>query len=342
MKFWQRYIVKYTNNSPKKKMKFYLVGVWVNRNWILGTWIKKCRDRYFEYVTIFWVPSVYAGKRWWEKFTFLPLPNADGYFFSYPTIFEKYLNHSYRKVAQRSVVNYTHNLEELGDLQHQVKILNMAYSVHFNCSRDAESLVKLGLEAKKVRLVFGAIDSECQLSPNNIKHPKTILLASNFSKRKGLRILPEVIRQLPDWNFVALGRNWEKFIREEKLDSCRNFRYEYFDLNSRNREMSKASHFLSLSDLEGGPIPLIEAMKMNAFPIATDTGFARDLITTAEFGRLIPVSPTLDEIVASIRSSEYAVFDWTKHPLLPTLTWERISDLIFSDLIDIRNSSNTI
>ena len=142
-----------------------LVGVWINRNWILGNWIKEVHTRNPKTTRLHWTVSVFAEKHFWEKFVKFPLPKYRAYFFSYPSMFESYIKSDPARYQKRSIVNYTHNMDELGDLKHQAVTLNQAHSVHFNCSADAEALVAVGLDPVKIRLIFGAVDSVVLVFP---------------------------------------------------------------------------------------------------------------------------------------------------------------------------------
>lgn len=310
-----------------------LVGVWVNRNWILGNWIKEVHVRNKSTTRIHWVASVYAKKHWWEYFVKFPLPKSRSYFFSYPTIFESYLRSNKIKYSQKSIVNYTHNLGELGDLKHQANILNQAHSVHFNCSSDADILVSHGLEKGKVRLVLGAIDEDCKRDLTVLREDKTILLASVFSQRKGLSILPSVIDALPSWKFLILGRGWESFLIENNLYQYKNVEYQYFNKKNRNLFMSRASFFLSLSKLEGGPIPLLESMSMGVIPIVTNTGFAKDVIEDRHNGIILPNPPNLSEILDGIENATKLTA--SPEASVKGLDWARIAKIIMQDSDEI-------
>ena len=74
-----------------KTRSLLLVGVWVNRNWILGNWVKEIELRSMGAARVNWTFSVFAQKHYWEKFVKLPLPKYGSYFFSYPSMFESYL-----------------------------------------------------------------------------------------------------------------------------------------------------------------------------------------------------------------------------------------------------------
>jgi glycosyltransferase involved in cell wall biosynthesis len=306
-----------------------LVGVWVNRNWILGNWIKEVETRSRGHARVHWVGSVFAQKHFWEKLIKFPLPNYGAYFFSYPSIFESYLKSNPERYQNRSIVNYTHNLDELGSLDHQAQILNRAHSVHFNCSANADTLVDAGLDPKKVRLVYGAVDIDCRQQQGIKREPKTVLLASKFSERKGLDIFPDVVKLLPEWKFIILGRGWDEFLTATNLTANPNIEYQFFNKDARNIAMSRATLFLSLSRLEGGPIPLIESMSMGVIPIATDTGFARDIIVEGENGIVIPNPPTAEQVYKAIIAAldlKGSTQKSVKH-----LSWDRLANIVLDD-----------
>ena len=323
----------------KRSRSLLLVGVWVNRNWILGNWIKEIALRSQDSAHVYWAFSVFAQKHFWEKFVKYPLPGSGAYFFSYPSMFESYLKSNPKRYLNRSIVNYTHNMDELGSLKHQARILNQAYSIHFNCSANAELLVNAGLNPKKVRLVFGAVDSDCSPQPGIKRENKTILLASRYSERKGLDILPQVVDRMPEWKFIILGRGWEGFLKKSKLDINPNVEYQIFTKDTRNVAMSRATFFLSLSRLEGGPIPLIESMRMGVIPVATDTGFARDIIVTGKNGVVIPNPPTVVQVHKAILTAA----DLTESPQesVAHLTWDRLANIVMSDANAIWNSGSS-
>jgi len=262
-----------------------------------------------------------------------PLPKYGAYFFSYPSMFESYLNSNPKQYQNHSIVNYTHNMDELGNLIHQAATLNQAHSVHFNCSADAEALVAVGLDPKKVRLVFGAVDSDCEPQVGIMREPKTILLASRYSERKGLDVFPELVKLLPEWKFIILGRGWEDFLKNENLLGTRNVEYQFFNKEARNIAMSRATLFLSLSKLEGGPIPLIESMAMGVIPVATDTGFARDLIVQGKNGLVIPNPPTALQVRDAIQMAE--TLTGSPQESVKHLNWDRLSDIIMKDAKEI-------
>lgn len=320
----------------KNSSRMLLVGVWANRNWILGNWLREVTLRSHGSFQLWWVISVFAQKKWVERLLFFPLPRRDSYFFSYITIFERYIKKNPNKYGSKSLVLFTHAESEIGTVQRQVEILNKAFAVYFFCSQDADRLVMHGLEIEKVRLAFCAVDDDCIKNPRFIRREKTVVLASKFGWRKGLSVLPEVVALMPEWNFIALGRGWEGFIQETGLDLQSNFSYFEFNKSTRNKHFCEARIFLSLSSLEGGPVPLIEAVTAGAIPVATKTGFAPDLIQDKIDGVLIDINPSVQQVVDALISADKLSNDFTGH-LVHNLTWDRITRMMLTDQIMIQN-----
>jgi glycosyltransferase involved in cell wall biosynthesis len=319
----------------KKSQQMIMVGVWANRNWILGNWIKEVKLRLPNNFRLWWVPSIYAGKRPIEKFLKFPIPTADAYFFSYPTLFKHYEQKNSAKFKNNSIVLYPHNEPEMGSINEQVILLNKAFKVHFYCKADAENLIKNGLSLDKITIANCAIDIDCELDYKVKRVSNTIVLASKYGPRKGANLLPKIIQKLPSWNFIVMGRGWEGFIRDNELGNLPNFRYVKFNKINRSKYFSEARIFLSLSNLEGGPVPLIESMSLGVIPICTETGFASEFISDGANGFLLPVNPDPDFIVSKINCVDTIIndpSDAVKH-----LTWDRITRLTNSDLNKIVN-----
>ena len=221
-----------------RKNKMLLVGVWVNRNWILGNWIREVQARSKINFTLRWVPFIYSGKRNIENFFVPKFSKYDAYFFSYPTIFKKYLESNFDEYAERSIILYPHCEPEMGTLEEQVSLLNNAFSIHFYCSADAYKLRDLGLKPEKIRLAFCAVDVDCVPDSSVSRKDNLVVLASRYGPRKGLEILPEIVAARPDLEFIALGRGWEELINSTSLANASNFSYVKFNKENRNRIFS--------------------------------------------------------------------------------------------------------
>jgi glycosyltransferase involved in cell wall biosynthesis len=109
-------------------------------------------------------------------------------------------------------------------------------------------------------------------------------LSSSFYERKNPDCLLQLIKLLPHRQFVLLGRKWNQYARFEEMRAQPNFTYLQLPYRDYPDVYATFDVFLSMSSLEGGPIPLIEAMMGNAVPVASRTGFAPDLIRHGENG----------------------------------------------------------
>jgi len=310
-----------------------LVGVWANRNWILGNWIKEVKARNPKRFKLWWVPIIYSGKRKFETIIKFPLPKYDAYFFSYPTIFKYFLNKNPNRFESKSIILYPHNEPEMGTISDQVVLLNKAFKTYFYCKADADNLISNGLQPAKALIANCAIDIDCVTSKNVVRNHQTIVLASKFGPRKGAELLPPLIKMLPEWNFVIMGRGWERFLNHEKIIALPNLTYVKFNKENRVKFLSSAKIFLSLSNLEGGPVPLIESMSLGVIPISTNTGFAPEFITDGVNGYLLPINPDPELIVAKIKS----INELSEKPEIAVshLTWDRIARITFQDLVNI-------
>jgi glycosyltransferase involved in cell wall biosynthesis len=310
-----------------------LIGVWANRNWILGNWIREVKKRHPKHFKLWWVPTIYAGKRKFEKLLTFPIPKAKAYFFSYPTIFKFYLEKNPLKFNNNSIILYPHNEPEMGELKDQVKLLNQAHKVYFYCKQDSLNLLKNGLNSDKILIANCAVDNDCILSNKIIRNPNSIILASKFGPRKGAELLPDLIRRLPDWNFIIMGRGWKNFLIKEKIYNFSNLTYVKFNKKNRSIYFSKAKIFLSLSNLEGGPVPLIESMSLGVIPISTNTGFASEFIKDGVNGYLLPIQPNIDLIETRIRTVDK--LSETPELTVAHLSWDRIAKFTIIDLMNI-------
>jgi len=237
-------------------------------------------------------------------------------------MFQKHKQAYPARYDENSVVLYTHNGSELGTIENQVNVLQCARFVHFMCSRDQETLINAGLPEGKTKLVLGAVDECCVQDFSMQKISKKIILDSKFGPRKGSKYLFELVESLPDYKFSVLGRDWEKYEFYDQITKLQNIEFLNFRGINKNEIYSKASIFISLSDLEGGPIPLLESMRFGLWPIVTDTGFARDVIDNRINGNLIDFPVSVVQISNFVREVP-AYFETSE--LVGKLSWDRMT-----------------
>jgi glycosyltransferase involved in cell wall biosynthesis len=302
-----------------------------NYRWILGHWVRQISKRVSGPSLIWWIPISFSKSSVFnEILKKFPLPKSRAYFFTQPTLFENYFRRMPDHLAGRSVVLYTHNDKSLGDDLHQAEILKKCSKVHFMCSLDAERLVKSGLPESKVRIILGAVDSNCFRILGVERKKNSILLSSKYGPRKGGQTLSALIKSMPNWSFTIFGTGWEEYIHNERLNDYSNFEYILWNEDDRNYLMSRNSIFLSLSNLEGGPIPLIEAMNCGMFPIATNTGFARDVIDDGHNGRILPIDADIEKVKSAITDAKLNEVQSVQ--AVSELSWDRLTRFYLSDV----------
>ncbi|MEM7559940.1 MAG: glycosyltransferase family 4 protein, partial [Planctomycetota bacterium] len=163
-------------------------------------------------------------------------------------------------------------------------------------------LVDLGLSAERVTPVVGAADPA--LFQGHQRGSGKIGFCSAFYERKSPERVLNLVRAMPEHEFVLMGRKWEQFEHFDELIALPNFEYRqgsYAEYPAFYRDLDV---FVSVSQLEGGPIPLLESMLSNVVPVATDTGFAPDVIDHGKNGFLFNANNgSTEEMVQLVRQA---------------------------------------
>jgi glycosyltransferase involved in cell wall biosynthesis len=82
-----------------------------------------------------------------------------------------------------------------------------------------------------------------------------------------------------------------------------NFEYVETEYEMYPRYYRQMTVFVSVSFLEGGPIPLLEAMMGNVVPVASRTGFAADVIQHGKNGYLFDPHAPIEEVCELIEAA---------------------------------------
>jgi glycosyltransferase involved in cell wall biosynthesis len=150
-------------------------------------------------------------------------------------------------------------------------------------------------------------------------------LCSAYYERKAPGTVVELVRAMPHRRFRLLGPGWRGTPEFAALEMMPNFEYSELPYEQYPSWYRGIDVFLSPSDLEGGPIPLLEAMMANAVPVATRTGIAPDVIRHGENGFLCEPGVAAPDLAALVdRAYDLA------GPVRPTvehLTWDRFAQM---------------
>lgn len=255
-------------------------------------------------------------------FHFLPynLPPSNAYFFAHYSFFAVCLQLNPSLRHSQSLVWYTHPKGMMSD-EELIRVLSQSTKVVSACSMHARLLVKCGLSAEKVTSVLGAADPDL-FQPHHRSNGAIGFCTAYYQRKEPQRVL-DIIRQLSHRKFILIGKNWHRYEKFSEMIALPNFLYfeiPYTDYPNYYKQMDV---FVSPSRLEGGPIPLVETMMCNVFPVASNTGFAPDLITHGNNGFLFDVDAPIETICEFIEQAFEIKTDVRK--TVEHLSWENFS-----------------
>ena len=256
------------------------------------------------------------------------LPSANNYIFMHYVFYYYYLN-NFSIQCSKKIIYLTHFEEQKHNFSNfkAIKLLNTCDLV-ICMNTNLESYIKNnGFITKRSVTIIGGADPDIFFEKKNAKK-EYIGFSTAFYNRKSPDKILNIIKRMPEYNFILLGKGWDKYDRFNELISQKNFVYKDIHYKEYADYYNKMEVFVSLSELEGGPIPLIESMMCNAIPVVTDTGFSRDVINDGTNGFIIPVNSDIELIMHSIRNAiecEMNVSDSVRN-----FSWEKFSlDVLF-------------
>ena len=252
------------------------------------------------------------------------LPAARAYFISHYALLPDALRENPCLHRAAVFVWYTHPRPLSYSERELVYALNHARKVFCPNSWLPEYLAAQGVRRSRLAMVLGGAD------PARFRvHERGsggIGFSMAYYERKRPERVIEVAKAFPDKEILLLGRGWTKYPRFAELQALSNFRYVESDYDEYPRHYARMDVFVSPADLEGGPIPLLEAMMSNALPVSSNTGFARDLIRHGQNGYIFDVdaSPeTVNHLIEEAFANTSDVRRTVKH-----LTWESFASKI--------------
>jgi glycosyltransferase involved in cell wall biosynthesis len=266
-----------------------------NRGWILDG---ICRD----------LVARIPGSVIWYDDRRGAMPSGASYFFSHMSLFVERARQVRR--SSRVAVLFTHPSRPITSEDRRALRLRQP-SVLCMSSEGRTFLLEGGVDSSLISQVIPGVDPT-RFQPH-ARNGGMVGLCSAYYERKNPEVMFDIVRTAAHERFVLVGRGWKTSPWADVVSGLPNLRYveaHYADYPALYDQMDV---FISPSTLEGGPMPLLEAMMSNVVPIATRTGFAPDLIehgvngllvettsSATEFADLIPIARTL---TADIRSS---------------------------------------
>ena len=123
---------------------------------------------------------------------------------------------------------------------------------------------------------------------------------------------------------------WNNYARFGEMQQLSNFEYLEAAYHDYPTFYSQMDVFVSPSTLEGGPIPLIEAMMANVVPVASRTGFAPDIIRHGENGYLFDTSAP-PEVVCELIERAFVLKGDIRSTVL-AYSWDRFAENVVASM----------
>lgn len=229
------------------------------------------------------------------------LPPAQRYFHSHYMYFAGSLSLGRGAPPGRHYVFATHLEPDKHRINDHVlaRLLDRSDGVICMNTKLRDQLQTLGVTASKLSVVVGAADSSLY-RPRIRTSSGKVGFCSAFYTRKSPELVLQIVKSMPHRQFLLVGHGWRQWDAFPQLLGLPNFEYveaEYKDYPGLYAQMSV---FVSVSQVEGGPIPLLESMMSNVVPVVSRTGFAPDVITHGHNGYLFDTHATVRDICSLI------------------------------------------
>lgn len=246
------------------------------------------------------------------------LPKGDNYFISHYSLFPPLMKRYSWLKERRTFVFFTHPTESLAQILNDLKECTRLISMS---TLHAVQLQRLGFPPERLSIAVPGADP--RMFRSHHRGGGAVGFCSAYYPRKSPSRLMEIVRSLPDMEFILLGRGWNRSPYSRDIESLQNLTYAEASYGEYPNYYDKMDVFVSPSLLEGGPVPLLEAMMSNVVPVATRTGFAPDLIQHGENGFLCDIHFSIDEMSELIERARRLDIDVRK--TVEHLTWEAFS-----------------
>ena len=289
------------------------------KNWILDGIAKEIGSRSQKSWSIFYCDKVPKH-----------LPKAKNYFFMHQALLKKFVKLGLVDLSQGSDVNcwYTHPRDEdKKSINQFLDIFSKVNKIVFACSKNYDLWISRGLDPTRGCVVLGGFDS-ARFTSHDRKLSNTIGVCSSFYERKNPELLFNIVSKMRDKRFILIGKNWESYARYEALVGLGNLQYVTAKYEDYPDYYKKCKVFLSTSKLEGGPIPLMEAMACNCFPVVSETGFAKDIINHGSNGFLFETSSTANTVSELIEKA-YIMDNIDISSTVSEYSWDNFSKNIY-------------
>lgn len=212
----------------------------------------------------------------------------------------------FRLKQNEIILIYTHQDGAFSKLQK--KILFKVDLIFVFSAHDKTRLENMGLSGRIVK-IMGAIDPLLFSRP--VLTGRRVVYVGTPVKRKNPELFLEFAKSHPNLFFRILGKGWKTNDLWNDLEKIPNIEYKEIDGPIRSEDLDYCSHFLMLSDLEGGPMTLIETVAAGLIPVSTKTGISSEFLAEVGYTKQLINSPKNFKEIESKLQNRYNDSDIT-------------------------------
>jgi len=182
-------------------------------------------------------------------------------------------------------------------------VLNFADEIVCLNTAAAQELKAIGIPEHKIHVYHMASDPAV-FTPKQRTGDGAIGFSMAYGPRKRPDMVVQLIKEIPQRKFILIGPRWTEYPPFAEIMNSSNLTY-YDDIEySRYPELYRQMDvYVSTSVLEGGPVPVLEAMLCNIVPVASKTGFCPDIIEHGVNGFLFETDASVNTIKALIEKA---------------------------------------
>ncbi|MDD4013183.1 MAG: glycosyltransferase family 4 protein [Candidatus Omnitrophica bacterium] len=176
-------------------------------------------------------------------------------------------------------------------------------------------LVPYGVDSSLFRPFENSRKERIRRSLGLLKHAFVIgffsSILSNEKDRKGVDVFLESLRAIaracPRVSFLVVGPGWRSVVKDAKKAGIRVVNVGFVENTRMPFYYNALDVYWITSRIEGGPVPLLEAMSCGIPVISTPVGMARDIVTDGNNGFIFPKGDVSGFVSKSLELSELPV-----------------------------------
>lgn len=249
------------------------------RGWILDAFARESAEAINAPINIQYIPVSRREIRSFDSFKLKYFPKTDGnnLFFHHRTFLEVNKRVSLLESRNRIMLTHFDEIDQIRELVIKGSLISTLFVMNTSL-RDV--LVNAGFSRDKLQVTPGAVDRKLFFpSIENYSNDRYFLFSGDCKSRKNPAYVEWIIRSLPEYRFVIHGKGWRSF-NHGSLSNLPNVELIDFNFSNQGSLHRGASALISVARNEGGPMSILEALACGTPVISTNTGFAKDMITS--------------------------------------------------------------